>query len=120
MKTILSPSFEMTSVGNGLKDIYHRPQKLDFYESRVGCLSVACGRHIFWNIRGKTRQFESLKAFFIYLMPAMDWRWQKKFWEIKALAYGVFSAFSKQKVVYLRVEVFSYSARASRAGTIRG
>ena len=50
----------------------------------------------------------------------MEWRWQKKFWEIKALAYGVFSAFSKQKVVYLRVEVFSYSARASRAGTIRG
>ena len=87
-------------------------------------MSVACqllvGALFLGIYGGKTLQFETLKAFFINLMPAMEWRWHKKLWEIKALAYGVFSAFSKQKVVYLRVEVFSYSARASRAGTIRG
>ena len=86
--------------------------------------SVACqllvGALFLGTYGGKTLQFGTLKAFFINLMPAMKWRWHKKLWEIKALPYGVFSAFSKQKVVYLRVEVFSYSARASRAGTIRG
>ena len=120
MKPILSQSFEMTSIGNGLQDIYHRPQNL----APMYLMSVACrllvGILFFGTNGGKTRQFETLKAFFINLMPAMEWRWHKKLWAIKALAYGVFSAFSKQKVVYLRVEVFSYSARASRAGTIRG
>ena len=38
MKTILSQSFEMTSVENGLQEIYHRPQNL----APMYLMSVAC------------------------------------------------------------------------------